>query len=828
MKKLLIAIALLTALFNEGFSQEFLGLRQSNFSGIMGSDLNPASIADNRMKFDLVIFGGYVGAYQNHMNFNGSKMPHWWYKSTNDKYYDSRQWLNDGDLEKLVSVDSTAAFKARGAGQMFEINNGDKNRSAFINAEFDVLNFMITLDRKRAVGFQIRSRSLINLDNVSPELIRLATNEFEFPNLFNVKVNDEDFNLSMNSWIEYNLSYAQILSDKNEHFYKVGGKLKFLQGVAAAYLNTSDLNFDIQNDTTANSLSGNFDYGYSENFGGFIEPNESLGNKEEFSAGNVKDFASRLGLGVDIGIVYEWRPDWKKYKYDMDGETDLWMRDQNKYKLKVGLAINDIGGMKYDKGGSSNNFNINVGLFDLQKFDNTEGFRSLDSTLQSFADSGFVSFNNNDDRQFYMNLPTHTNLDIDYHIAKNFYLNFFTRVNLKFGNDPNTVHYPTSFALTPRFDHRRWGVSLPFSYNSVMGFRTGLALRMGPISIGTGDLKPLYAPQKNVNVRGADIYLVARIPILYKAPKDRDKDKVSDKLDKCIDIPGTWELRGCSDVDNDGILDQNDSCVTDSGLVKFNGCPDRDGDDIIDKNDDCPDTPGIPEFNGCPDTDGDGIMDKEDDCPEVPGPIENRGCPYKLLHTIDEFGTILATDTMFAQEKYYRFENLRSDQSQLFMLGEEDGSEFIRVIVGNDTITALKNDKGYYYYKYLAPAPIEIELLEEEEEILKAAFDNLEFETGKAIIKETSYASLEELAKLLLKKPEWKMKVSGHTDSQGRASSNLRLSKKRAKAVANFLILNDVYKDRIEVEWFGETKPIADNKTKAGRQKNRRVEMEIL
>ena len=78
----------------------------------------------------------------------------------------------------------------------------------------------------------------------------------------------------------------------------------------------------------------------------------------------------------------------------MDGETDLWMRDQNKYKLKVGLALNDIGGMTYQKGGASNNFNINVGLFDLQKFDDTQGFRSLDSTLQSFSDSNFVTFDN--------------------------------------------------------------------------------------------------------------------------------------------------------------------------------------------------------------------------------------------------------------------------------------------------------------------------------------------------------------------------------------------------------------------------------------------------
>ncbi len=829
MKKALLTILVVLTASISAFSQEFLGLRQSNYAGIMGSDLNPASIADSRFKFDLLIFGGYAGAYNNHMQFNTKKMPHWWYKSLNDDYADSDAWLNDGDLDKLVSVDSTASFKSRGLGQLFEIDNGNVERAAFMNAEFDILNFMITLNRKRAIGFQIRSRSLLNMDDVSPELIRLATNDFEFPNVFNLNVSDEDFNLAMNSWIEYNLSYAQILSDQNENFFKIGGKLKFLQGVASGYLHSSDLNFNIQNDTTSNSISGNFDYGYSENFGGFVEPNESLGDAEEFSGSNLTDFASNLGLGIDIGIIYEWRPDWQKYKYDMDGETDLWMRDQNKYKLKVGLALNDLGGMRYDKGGASNNFNINVGIFDLQRFDNTQGFRSLDSTLQNFADSGFVTFDNNDDKEFYMNLPTHINFDVDYHIVKNFYANFYTRINMKFGNDENTVRYPTSFALTPRFDHRRWGVSLPLSYNKVAGFRTGLALRLGGyFSIGTGDLKPLIAPGRDMNVRGLDVFVALRAPILFKAPKDRDKDKVSDKLDECIDIPGTWALRGCSDIDNDGILDQNDSCVTDSGLVEFNGCPDRDGDGIIDKEDDCPDTPGIPAFKGCPDTDGDGLMDKEDDCPDFPGPIENKGCPYKLLHTIDSLGHIMETDTMFSDEKYYHFDNLKSDNSQLFMLGEDDGSEFIRVILGNDTITAMKNDKGYYYYQYLPPAPIEIELMEEEEEILKAAFDNLEFETGKAIIKQSSYASLEELAKLLLKKPEWRIKVSGHTDSQGKASSNLRLSKRRSKAVANFLIINDVYKERIDVEWHGETKPIADNKTKAGRQKNRRVEMEIL
>ena len=828
-KSLLVLLLIIIA--NISFSQEYLGLRQSNYAGIMGVDLNPASIADSRYKVDIILFNFYGGVYNNHAHFNTRKMPRWWINASNQDDPVANAWMNSSDSEKLVSVDSTAAYKNAGKGQFFEIDNGDKKRSAFLHTDVSLLNFMVSLGRKRAIGFQIKNRTMLNIDDASPELIRLASNEFEFQNLFNISVQDEDINISMNTWNEYNFSYAQILKDGNDHFFKIGGKVKLLQGVASAYLHSTDLNFNIQNDTTANSISGNFDYGYSENLGGYIEPNESLGTAEEFAGGDIMDWASKLGLGLDLGVVYEWRPDWKKYKYDMDGETDLWMQYENKYKLRVGAAINDIGGMKYQKGGLSNNFNLNVGVFDLQKFDDTEGLRSLDSTLTNFADSGWVTFNNSDDREFYMNLPTHLNLDVDYNIYKKFYINAFARINLKYGKDENTVHYPTSVALTPRFDHKRYGVSLPFSYNGVAGFRTGLALRIWYFHIGTGDLKPFFAPKHDRNVRGADIFVGARIPILYKAPKDRDKDKVSDKLDECIDIPGIWALRGCSDVDNDGILDQNDSCVTDSGLVKFNGCPDTDGDGIMDKEDDCPDVAGLLKFNGCPDTDGDGLMDKEDDCPETPGPLENKGCPYKLLHKVNKDGVVLFTDTLTKFEELYRFPFLSKLENHLFQMIEDDESGFVKVIVGQDTIIATRNSNNFFEYKYVAPVlepeTFEIELAAEEEIILKAAFDNLEFETGKAVIKESSFKSLEDLAKLLLKKPIWRLKISGHTDSVGKASNNLRLSKKRAQAVGAFMEANNVNTDRLDVEWFGETKPVESNKTKAGRQKNRRVEMKI-
>ncbi len=148
-----------------------------------------------------------------------------------------------------------------------------------------------------------------------------------------------------------------------------------------------------------------------------------------------------------------------------------------------------------------------------------------------------------------------------------------------------------------------------------------------------------------------------------------------------------------------------------------------------------------------------------------------------------------------SKDKFFRFEMLKSEESKLSKIEVPD-------------------------------VPIQLDI--EEEKILKKAFSNLEFAAAKDIIKSTSFESLNELAELLKKKPEWKIKISGHTDNAGKPATNMVLSKKRAEAVKKYLISKGVAAARIKTEWFGQTKPVADNKTEAGRQKNRRVEMMII
>ena len=99
---------------------------------------------------------------------------------------------------------------------------------------------------------------------------------------------------------------------------------------------------------------------------------------------------------------------------------------------------------------------------------------------------------------------------------------------------------------------------------------------------------------------------------------------------------------------------------------------------------------------------------------------------------------------------------------------------------------------------------------------------------GKDIIKQESIQSLGELADVLVKKPEWKLQIAGHTDNVGNDQANLILSKKRAESVKAFMVSKGIDAGRLTALYFGETQPIADNGTPEGRQKNRRVEMTIV
>lgn len=99
------------------------------------------------------------------------------------------------------------------------------------------------------------------------------------------------------------------------------------------------------------------------------------------------------------------------------------------------------------------------------------------------------------------------------------------------------------------------------------------------------------------------------------------------------------------------------------------------------------------------------------------------------------------------------------------------------------------------------------------------------FETGKATIRPDSAKTLDDAAAALKVAAALRVEVAGHTDNVGAPEANLRLSQERAQAVMAALVARGIKADRMTAKGYGQTTPVADNRTEEGRAKNRRVEL---
>ena len=258
---------------------------------------------------------------------------------------------------------------------------------------------------------------------------------------------------------------------------------------------------------------------------------------------------------------------------------------------------------------------------------------------------------------------------------------------------------------------------------------------------------------------------------------DSDGDGIYDQDDACPEEAGLEIFNGCPDSDNDGIQDSKDDCPNTPGLAEFNGCPDSDGDGVVDKDDKCPSVAGLKALMGCPDADGDGVADGDDNCPNEAGPAANNGCPW-------------------------------ADTDGDGILDKDDKCP-------NEAGTVANNG-----------CP-EVKPTEEVMETLNSYSRSILFNSGKATFQKQTDQVLQAMVAIFKEYPKANFSIEGHTDSDGSKSMNQALSERRANAVRDYLIANGIASDRLSAAGFGEDNPIANNKTRAGKKENRRVEVKL-
>ena len=420
MKKILLSLLGLIAY--EGMAQQsFAGLRTSTYGGALSTISNPAHALWAR-PWDVNLLALDVNLGNNEMGFSF-------------------------DLENSFKkfTDNLANSKAIDAG-----------------LKVDVLgpSFIVRVNKRNAVGLVSRLRLMANTTGIDANVLQalvdskdmnLSSNLSSYKNLNGIS----DMNVMANAFREIGAVWSYTLMNDGYNIIRLGAGVKLVQGTGSFRMGFKGANansFSLGKDANGDPILHVNNAEAEVRSGGL----DVLGSPDIFAT-------SASTIAADLGLIYEYSEDGCP---NCDGHIP--------YRFKVGVALLDLGKLKYETNNKSYHYklvNQDINLNDIQK--------SLDAVPrpEELVGTSFTS-----------SLPTTLNVNVDYRFVDGFYVNLSSQLNMVSKNQYNAC-YANDFVLTPRYE-THWGdgvfgAFLPISYNEVSGFNTGVALHVGPLIFGS-------------------------------------------------------------------------------------------------------------------------------------------------------------------------------------------------------------------------------------------------------------------------------------------------------------------------------------------------------
>lgn len=477
LRKMIVPAFLLGSLFS--FSQDYTGYRTGNYTGVNGVFFNPANIADSRYRWDVNLVSVSVLGGNNQASF---------------KLKNLSESLNADSLEN----------------QLYGRNAGAT--SGIMSVNLIGPSFMFNAGKKTAIAITTRSRVMANVQDVDGTLLQQVVDGYTSDaGLPYTITSAKNMRVNMNAWTEFGASVGQVIIDKQKHFLKGGITLKYLAGVGNAYLQIKNLTTTINEDKVSEEA-------YLSNTTGRIGTGFGGARFDDFEVDDLTSFDSK-GFGVDIGFVYEFRPDHATHRR---GDNYEWRRDQNKYKLRVGVALLDIGSLKYKRDNTRSGA-YDLGVTGAERFYLSELSDIELDDYKQFFDSRpqyFTPVAGSTENDYKVGLPTTLQLDVDYHLLRGFYISAAGQFSLVSSDSkPYNSQYQNSFTITPRYETSIFGCYIPVNYNELTKLNAGLSLRFGPVFVGSGSvLTALVGESKQ-----ADVHIGIRFGVLHKNKAGKKK-----------------------------------------------------------------------------------------------------------------------------------------------------------------------------------------------------------------------------------------------------------------------------------------------------------------
>ncbi len=677
--------------------------------------------------------------------------------------------------------------------------------------DLDVLNVKYEFDHKNAGAYSLRVRSLANTMGIPTDWTHNAVYKYD-SNFVN---NPQDLSgMSMNQilFTEHAFSYGRTIFDRQTSFLKAGVTLKILNGLDARYYHFNSGSILFPDTSSTDAVLSNADVDFGKNM-----------SKNQLSYKN-------RGLGFDLGVTYEFRPNYEDQYYEMDGAKRLVRYDRNKYKWKATASITDLGFARFIRDTLKTFDFTNPGqTFDASKLLNVSSLVQL--PFMYIQDSIQINGTKSPEQisKYRMNLPTTFHAGFDMNVLRNFYVSYNVSLPLSMKNDITKIKGYFIHTITPRVEKEKWSIMLPISQLGNGRVHVGLAgrflFRGFSVFAGSNNMALLYGQKASLS---RNFFVGIAYNVLYKVPSDRDGDKISDELDECPDDPGLPENNGCPDSDGDGIIDKVDLCIYEKGLRKNRGCPDTDEDGIIDMNDMCPNDKGLGIHYGCPDSDKDGVIDAADRCPDVPGVELNNGCPLEIQGCcLDEDGDGVVNEK----------DKCPNEPGSVYNSGCPINDKNINNINlqqqkeqkdANNTGQQVKENPQIDVRNQFLTSQSALDSIMKGKRVMKSL--SVYFDVDEATLRDGDQTNLDKFMKTLPKNERFEIILIGYTDRDGSLDYNLALSRRRAETVKRKLV--DVYKfdpKNVNVYYYGETKSIhKGDYTEELKQADRRVDVKLI
>lgn len=450
MRKGFIRISATTLLFlyaANGLAQQFIGLNTTAYAAIHHMPTNPAWVNNSANGTEIMLFSanGLAGT---------------------NAYYFYKKFILNGFNGQAVE------------GQDYLRDPQIYQKHLWANLEINGPAVSFTYKKQHHIGAFTRARQLHRGGNITSGEFRLLGQEPP-ETYYDNPVPFTKAGYSTHSFAEVGITYGRILRNDYYNVLKGGVSVKYLMGFVAGSVYTNELNYTHRRDSIG--IEGDINLLYTHNIGPYIDNNAQNDLTSWFQR------AGRSGLGMDIGVQYEYHP---------DGNPNV----PTPYLFSIAASITDMGGISYiaDTGSGRYELDIYADTGQLVKF----SYEGINEYMMKLERDTLLP-RGEQVAKFRMGLPTAFRLNADYNAGNriNFALNMLLNLRGN-GGDRYRPAYVSYINVTPSYGGKNFQAGIPFTIIGYQTFAIGATLRFGPFYIGSSSALTTIMSRKIKNIDG--------------------------------------------------------------------------------------------------------------------------------------------------------------------------------------------------------------------------------------------------------------------------------------------------------------------------------------